>query len=202
MRHEDEGSPIMNENPVTLERANDPALLARTKARRERAQRNRDWLDAHLDELLPEAYGKLVAVAGQEPFIAETEEEARAWARAAHPEDDGLVIRVVPHEDVIDPKVNPVALEIEIVTDPQEIATRRAQDERFKRNSDWLQAHWADLLPQVLGKHLVVAGQEAFIADTPGEARAMAKAAHPDDDGPFCQYVLPHRGPRIYANRG
>jgi hypothetical protein len=78
----------------------------------------------------------------------------------------------------------------------------RAQDERFKRNSEWLRAHWCDLLPHALGKHLVVAGQEAFVADTSTEAWAMAQTAHPHDDGSFCQYVLPHRGPRFYANRG
>jgi hypothetical protein len=196
--HEDEGSPIMNESPVTVENRNDPDLLARIKARAQRAQRNRDWLDAHLAELLPRAYGKLIAVAGQEPFIAKSEEEAKSWACAAHPEDDGLVIRVMPHEHEIDPNMNPVTLEIE--TDREKIALSRAQDERFKRNSDWLQSHWADLLPQALGKHLVVAGQEAFVADTPEEAWAMAEAAHPDDDGSFGQYVLPHRGPRIYAH--
>ena len=95
---------------------------------------------------------------------------------------------------------NPVTMEL--VDDPAVIARARAEDERFKRNSDWLQAHWPDLLPQALGKHLVVAGQEAFVADTSAEAWAMAEAAHPDDDGSFCQYVLPHRGPRIYAHRG
>jgi len=90
---------------------------------------------------------------------------------------------------------------MEEVTDPTVVAQSRVQHERGRRNSDWLQAHWPDLLPQALGKHLVVAGQEAFIADTSEEAWAMAKAAHPDDDGAICQYVLPHRGPRIYANR-
>jgi hypothetical protein len=39
-------------------------------------------------------------------------------------------------------------------------------------------------LPRALGKHLAVAGAEAFIADTPQEAWAMA------------------RRPKIYANRG
>jgi hypothetical protein len=51
---------------------------------------------------------------------------------------------------------------MEEVTDSAVITRARAQDERFKRNSDGLQAHWADLLPPVRGKHLVVAGQEAF----------------------------------------
>jgi hypothetical protein len=91
---------------------------------------------------------------------------------------------------------------IEEVTDPAEIARFRAQHQRFQRNCDWLQAHWADLLPQALGKFLAVAGQEAFLADTPEEAWALAEAAHPEDDGVFCHYVRPERGPRIYANRG
>jgi hypothetical protein len=91
-------------------------------------------------------------------------------------------------------------LTLEEVNDPVMIARVQAHDERFKRNSDWLQDHWPDLLPQSLGKHLVVAGQEAFVAETSAEAWAVAQAAHPDDDGSFCQYVLPHRGHRIYAN--
>jgi hypothetical protein len=48
---------------------------------------------------------------------------------------------------------------------------------------------------------VVVAGEEAFLADSPEEARAMAKAAHPDDDGAFGRYVFPNEYPRIYANR-
>jgi hypothetical protein len=94
---------------------------------------------------------------------------------------------------------NPVTMQV--VDDPAVIARARAQHERAKRNSDWLQAHWPDLLPQARGKHLAVAGQEAFIADTPEEAWAMAKAAHPDDDGAFGRYVFPNTWPRIYAYR-
>lgn len=89
---------------------------------------------------------------------------------------------------------------IEEVTDPVEIARFRAQDERHKRNSDWLQAHWPDLLPQARGKFVAVAGQQAFLAHTPEEAWSLAKATFPEDDGVFCQYVFPEPGPRIYAN--
>ena len=77
-----------------------------------------------------------------------------------------------------------------------------AQYERAKLNSDWLQAHWADLLPYARGKHLVIAGQEAFVANTPEEAWAMARAAHPDDDGALGRYVFPNTWPRIYAHLG
>jgi hypothetical protein len=90
---------------------------------------------------------------------------------------------------------------IEEVDDPVEIARFQAQDERARRNSKWLQAHWPDVLPHARGRFLAVAGQEAFIADTPEEAWAMAEAAHPDDDGLLVQYVRPEPGPRIYAHR-
>lgn len=91
---------------------------------------------------------------------------------------------------------------IEEVTDPVAIARHRAQDERARRNSEWLQAHWPELVPLARGRHLAVAGQEAFIADTPEEALARARAAHPDDDGVLIKYVRPGRGPRIYAHQG
>jgi hypothetical protein len=73
---------------------------------------------------------------------------------------------------------------------------------RAQRNSEWLQAHWGDLLPQTLGKYVAVAGEEAFIADSPGQAWAWARQTHPEDDSATVQYVNPQQGPKIYANRG
>jgi hypothetical protein len=90
---------------------------------------------------------------------------------------------------------------LEEVTDPVEIARFRAATEQQRRNGAWLQAHWGDLLPQAIGKFLAVAGEEAFLGDTPQEAWSKAKAAHPEDAGAICQYVRPHVGPRIYAHR-
>ncbi len=90
---------------------------------------------------------------------------------------------------------------IEEVTDPQEISRAQAQDERHRRNSDWLQAHWADVLPQARGKFLAVAEQEAFIADTAAAAWAWAAATHPEDDGAIVRYIRTDKGPRIYGNR-
>ena len=91
---------------------------------------------------------------------------------------------------------------IEEVTDPNEIARARRQRDHARRNSDWLQKHWPELLPAARGKFIAVAGQEAFIADSAEEAWAVANAAHPDDDGIVDQYVRPERGPRIYAVQG
>jgi hypothetical protein len=88
------------------------------------------------------------------------------------------------------------------LTDPEAIARFWAGHEKATRNGEWLQSHWPDLLPQALGKFVAVAGQEAFIADTPQEAWAKANAAHPEDEGAICQYVRPERGPRIYAHCG
>ncbi|MBM4257126.1 MAG: hypothetical protein FJ147_14655 [Deltaproteobacteria bacterium] len=61
-------------------------------------------------------------------------------------------------------------LVIEEVTDPEENVRARAQDERHRRSNEWLQTHWADVLPHARGKFLAVAGQEGFIADTPEQA--------------------------------
>ena len=90
---------------------------------------------------------------------------------------------------------------IEEVDDPVEVARCKAQDDRARRNSDWLQGHWSDLLPRARGKFLVVAGEQAFIADTPEAAWALAREAHPEDDGALGQYVFPGQGPRVYAYR-
>jgi uncharacterized protein YbdZ (MbtH family) len=184
----------MIDSPVIMEKVSDPDGITRARAHDRRLKRNLDWLNSHWDDLLPEAHGRYVAVAGQEAFVADTYDQAWAMARAAHPNDDGAWGQYVPRKCE-----NFLIFDIEI--DPDRLAQSQAQAERFKRNSDWLQAHWPDLLPQALGKYLVVAGQEAFIANAHAEAIAMAKAAHPDDDGPFFQYVLPSRGPRIYAYR-
>ena len=83
--------------------------------------------------------------------------------------------------------MNEPKLIIEEVIDPAEVARVHAVQEQGKRNGDWLQAHWADVLPQAQGKFLAVAGQEAHIADTLDAAWAWAKAAHPEDHGALLQ---------------
>lgn len=91
---------------------------------------------------------------------------------------------------------------LEEVTDPEEVAHARTQHERQLRNSHWLQAHWADVLPEARGKFVAVAGEEACIAETSAEAWAWVEAQHPEDNGAFVRYVRLDRGPRIYAYRG
>ena len=98
--------------------------------------------------------------------------------------------------------MNEPQLILEEVNDPAEVAQFNAVHEQGKRNSDWLQAHWCDLLPQARGKFLAVAGQQAYVADTLDAAWAWVEANHPDDHGAILQYVPKEGGPRIYGHRG
>lgn len=86
------------------------------------------------------------------------------------------------------------------VTDPGEMARIKAQRERFRRNADWLQARIPQIYGEHRGKHICVAGQELFVADTAPEVLAMARLAHPEDDGLLLRYIPRKKMERIYAH--
>jgi len=86
------------------------------------------------------------------------------------------------------------------VTDPAMLAEINAQEQRFRRNSDWLQAHVPSVYAQHRGKCICVAGGELFVAETAEEVLALARAAHPDDDGLLLRYIPRERMERIYAH--
>jgi hypothetical protein len=86
------------------------------------------------------------------------------------------------------------------VTDPQELAEARLRREQFDRNYAWLQAHVSEVYAQYRGKCVCIAGEELFVADSPHEAMAQARAAHPDDAGWFVHYIPKDKVPRIYAH--
>ena len=77
--------------------------------------------------------------------------------------------------------------------------SRREHLNRARKNWDWLQAHWPDLLPRAYGKFVAVADQEAFVADTLEAALDWVRATHPEDTGHIVEHVLPPTGPRIYS---
>jgi hypothetical protein len=87
----------MNDNNIVIGEITDPAECARIHAGIERAKRNLDWLSGHWSDLLPQARGKFV-VAAQQAHITESSEEAWAWAKAVHPEDDGAIVQCVRTE--------------------------------------------------------------------------------------------------------
>ncbi len=95
-------------------------------------------------------------------------------------------------------KIPPVIMEE--ITDPEELAKARAQDERFERNWTWFSAHTSELYSEYRGKCICIAGEELFAADTPEEAIALATAAHPEDNGRFVHYIPLEKAARIYAN--
>jgi hypothetical protein len=93
------------------------------------------------------------------------------------------------------------AVVMEEVTDTEELARARAQDERFERNSAWLQAHASEVYTRHRGKCICVAGEELFVADTPKEVIALANAAHPEDNGKLFRYIPKEKVARVYAHQ-
>lgn len=89
---------------------------------------------------------------------------------------------------------------VEEITDPMVLEAARGQRERFDRNVAWLEAHGDEIFAQYRGKCICVAGQELFAADSAPEALALARAAHPDDDGRFVYRVPTEKLIRVYAN--
>jgi hypothetical protein len=95
----------------------------------------------------------------------------------------------------------PPAIVMEEVTDPAELAAARRRREQFDRNWAWFTSHAEAIYRNHRGKVLCVAAQELFVADTPEEVVALAKAAHPDDEGMFTRIIPRERVDRIYANQ-
>ncbi|MCU0980112.1 MAG: hypothetical protein MUF25_13240 [Pirellulaceae bacterium] len=88
-------------NPqITVLEVTDPQRIARHRSQDERHARNLQWLQAHWANL-PHSRGRYVAVADQQPFVADTAEAAWEWARSQHPDDDGAVVMFVPREKVL-----------------------------------------------------------------------------------------------------
>jgi hypothetical protein len=104
-----------------------------------------------------------------------------------------------PAERAAAEKERVVVIEEEL--SPEELAAFHAQGKRYARNVAWFQAHLDQIRAQQLGKHICVAGEELFVADTPQEVIALAQAAHPEDDGRMLLYLSPLKGPRIYAHQ-
>jgi hypothetical protein len=89
---------------------------------------------------------------------------------------------------------------MQVVTDPGDNAQFHAKMDRFRKNSDWLQAHIPEVYSRHRGKCICVAGQELFVADTGPEVVAMARKAHPEDDGFLLRYIYREKMERIYAH--
>jgi hypothetical protein len=95
----------------------------------------------------------------------------------------------------------PLVLEEAILT-PAEVALMRARHERFDRNWAWFQEHIDEIADHHAGKVIAIVDEELFSAETSEAVLALARAAHPDDDGLFIQYIPSEQAYRIYAHPG
>lgn len=86
---------------------------------------------------------------------------------------------------------------MEVVTDPVEIERANAQWKQAEANRAWLWPRLVELAAGNRGRYICVAGREAFIADTPVEARKLAREAHPEDKGVISHYFRPSTLPVI-----
>src|SRR4051812_42909161 len=77
---------------ITISEVTDPVKIEQHRRVRESAQKNWDWFAAHQEALLPHGFGKYVAVAGQEAYLADTAEEASEWINRTHPDDLGSLL--------------------------------------------------------------------------------------------------------------
>ncbi|MEP7336890.1 MAG: hypothetical protein ABI977_04045 [Acidobacteriota bacterium] len=93
-----------------------------------------------------------------------------------------------------------VQIVMEEITDSEENARFRASMAQMGLNGDWLEAHVPEIYRNYRGKYIVVAGQELFVGETVQEAAALAKAAHPEDEGRLTRYIPLKKMVRIYAN--
>ena len=87
-----------NDPKLVMEEEAHPADFATIQARRQRFARNAAWLQAHATEVYTHYRGKCICIAGEELFVADTPAEVLALATAAHPEDDGRLLRDIPRE--------------------------------------------------------------------------------------------------------
>lgn len=80
-------------------------------------------------------------------------------------------------------------ISIEEVTAPEAIEAARMRAEQGRRNAEWLEGHWADLLPRARGKFIAVAGGEGMFAETVQAAWNWVDENHREDGGAFVQYI-------------
>ena len=85
----------MTEQKFIIEAITDPVKNARFGVQHEQFKKNSEWLSSHWPEVLPEAFGRFVAVSGQQAFLADNAQEARRLAIDAHPEDQGVFVKYV-----------------------------------------------------------------------------------------------------------
>lgn len=84
--------------PTVLGELTDPDAIKELEERWDRYTRNEAVFRQSMHIIYQRYRGKVVVVAGRELHVADTPDEAWAWARAHYPDDDGLLVRSIPRE--------------------------------------------------------------------------------------------------------
>lgn len=85
----------MSLEKMVVEEVDDPQKLARFRYGQVRFEANRDWLESHWQDVLPQAAGRFLAVAGQEAFVTDSIDAAWKWVEEHHSDDEGAFVRFV-----------------------------------------------------------------------------------------------------------
>jgi hypothetical protein len=82
---------------IEMYEVNDPVENAAAQRRQEQFERNWDWLEAHSTEVYNHR-GKFICIAGQELYVGDSVAAVVNPAKAAHPEEEGILTRYIPKE--------------------------------------------------------------------------------------------------------
>jgi len=93
------------------------------------------------------------------------------------------------------------AIVMEEVTDPAAVSEARIRRAQLDRNVAWFRTHATEVYEKNRGKFICVAGEQVFADETSEEARALAAAAHPGDEGSFVLYIPKEKMARVYADQ-
>jgi hypothetical protein len=88
---------VMSANPLRIEYETDPAKNAEARVQMEQFRSNLKWMESHAAEVFRHR-GKIICIAGQELFVADTVEDVLARAKAANPNDGGMFTQIIPKE--------------------------------------------------------------------------------------------------------
>ena len=88
----------VNSNSLTIEVVTDSSERQAAQKRRAQADLNWNWFQDHIKEIGQKYRGKNVCIAGQELYVGDDPAEVASRARAAHPDDEGMVFHFIHKE--------------------------------------------------------------------------------------------------------
>jgi hypothetical protein len=85
---------------IELIEVTDPDEIRQANEQRRQFDRNRDWFRTNVPDAFEKYRGRVICVANEELFVADTSEEVIAAAMTAHPKATGWFTRIIPREKI------------------------------------------------------------------------------------------------------